>query len=43
MDTGEEGEVVFIPPQCIYTPIVRINDDYLDIAKDTTKVIKKYI
>lgn len=43
MDTGEEGEVVFIPPQCIYTPIVRINDDYLDIAKDTTKVIKKFI
>jgi putative nucleotidyltransferase with HDIG domain len=43
MDTGEIGEVVYIPPQCIYTPIVRINDDFLDIAKETTKVMKKFI
>lgn len=31
LNTGQVGEVVFIHPTCIYKPIVRVNDGYVDL------------
>jgi putative nucleotidyltransferase with HDIG domain len=35
MNTGEIGEVVFIPPHCISKPVVAIDDTFIDLEKDT--------
>ncbi len=31
LNTGEIGELVFIHPKCIYRPIVKINDKYINL------------
>ncbi|MDF2614350.1 MAG: hypothetical protein K0S71_2136 [Clostridia bacterium] len=31
LDTGEIGEVVFINPKCIYRPIIKINEKYINL------------
>lgn len=31
LSTGEVGEVVFIHPHCVYRPIIRIGENYIDL------------
>lgn len=31
LNTGEIGEVIFIHPKCVYKPIVKINNRYIDL------------
>lgn len=37
LSTGDVGEVVFIHPHCVYRPIVKVGDNYIDL--DTQKDI----
>ena len=40
LNTGEIGEVVAINPQCIYKPIIKVKDRYIDLYKDhATKIV----
>lgn len=34
LNTGETGEVIFIHPNCIYRPIVKVEDKYIDLNKE---------
>lgn len=44
MNSGELGEVVYVPSQCIYAPVVRLEDEqFLDISKCQDKSIKEFI
>ncbi len=44
MNSGELGEVVFVPSQCIYAPVVRLEDEqFLDISKNRDKSIKEFL
>lgn len=36
LSTGEIGEVVFINPKCIYRPIVKINDHYINLYEESS-------
>lgn len=36
LNTGEIGEVVAINPSCIYRPIIRVQNEYIDLNKDYT-------
>lgn len=38
-DTGEYGEIVYIPPQSITEPVVRIGHSYIDLARNKSKNI----
>jgi len=31
LDTGEIGEVVAINPSCVYRPIIKVKDKYIDL------------
>ncbi|MGL4345378.1 MAG: HD-GYP domain-containing protein [Cellulosilyticaceae bacterium] len=33
LSTHEQAEVVFIPSQCVYRPIVKVGEDYLDLCQ----------
>lgn len=33
LSTGKVGEVVFVHPHCIYNPIVRVDEEYIDLDK----------
>lgn len=35
LNTGEVGEVVFIHPQCVHRPIVRVDNKYIDLNSRT--------
>ena len=35
MNTGDNGEIIFIPPQSITTPIVLVQGKYLDLSQDS--------
>lgn len=35
LSNGEEGEVVFIHPHCVYRPIVKVGDKYLDLDNNS--------
>ena len=43
MNTGDIGEIVFTPPEKLYMPIVKINDDYIDLSKSKKYKIEKLI
>ncbi|MEG6611933.1 HD-GYP domain-containing protein [Pseudoclostridium thermosuccinogenes] len=32
MNTGKVGEVVYVPPHCISRPVVRVEDEYIDLS-----------
>lgn len=40
LSNGQVGEVVFIHPECVYKPIIKIGDRYIDLMeKDDIKII----
>lgn len=34
LNTGEEATVVFLPPHCVYRPIVKVNEKYIDLSRE---------
>lgn len=38
-DTGEEGKVVYIPPQSPSTPVVQVGDSFIDLSVEKTRRI----
>lgn len=43
MKNGEIGEVVYVPNQCVYAPVVRIKDDFLDLTVIKDDSIKEFL
>ena len=43
MNTGEIGEIVFVPPYSISKPIVSCGGKYIDLAKDPSYAIEEMI
>lgn len=43
LNTGEIGEIVFIPLQSITEPIIKIGHDYIDLAQNSEKKIASLI
>jgi len=39
LNTGETGEIAYIPPQSITEPIINIGQDYIDLARDRNRSI----
>jgi HD-GYP domain-containing protein (c-di-GMP phosphodiesterase class II) len=39
LNTGETGEIAYIPPQSITEPVVRIGHEYIDLAQDRSRSI----
>jgi HD-GYP domain-containing protein (c-di-GMP phosphodiesterase class II) len=43
METGEVGEVVYVPSQCAYAPVIKVNNNFVDVAKENSKIIKEFL
>lgn len=43
MENGEIGEVVYVPNQCVYAPIIRVNDDFLNFQYEKEMFIKEFV
>lgn len=43
MNTGEIGEIVYVPPQCISKPIILIGDTHIDLSVDSRYSIVEMI
>jgi putative nucleotidyltransferase with HDIG domain len=43
MENGEIGEVVYVPNQCAYAPVVRVNDNYYDFTNEKDNLIKEFL
>lgn len=36
LNTGDIGEVVYINPQCVYRPIIKMNDQFINLFEDSS-------
>lgn len=43
MDSGEIGEVVYVPNQCAYAPVVKVNEEYYDFYKEKDMMISEFL
>jgi len=43
LKNGEIGEVVYVPNQCAYAPIVKVNDNFLDFSVEKSELIKEIL
>lgn len=43
MENGEIGEVVYVPNQCVYAPVVKVNNNFLDFAVEKEAYIKEFL
>ncbi len=43
MENGEIGEVVYVPNQCVYAPVVRVNDNFYDFTYEQDSLIKEFL
>lgn len=43
LDNGEIGEVVYVPSSCAYAPVVKINEDFVDFAKEKEALISELL
>lgn len=43
MKNGEVGEVVYVPKQCAYAPVVRVNEAFVDFSKEKKELIKELL
>jgi len=39
LDSGEIGEVVYVAPQCMSKPVIRVGETYVDLSRDTQRKI----
>ncbi len=43
MQSGEIGEVVYVPSQCVYAPVIKVNDDFFDVSVEKDVEIKEFL
>ncbi len=43
MKNGEIGEVVYVPNQCAYAPVVRVNESFVDFSVEKDEIIKEFV
>jgi hypothetical protein len=43
MKNGEVGEVVYVPNQCAYAPVVRVNENFVDFSVERDELIKEFL
>ncbi|HEY5583431.1 MAG TPA: HD domain-containing phosphohydrolase [Ruminiclostridium sp.] len=43
MKNGDIGEVVYVPNQCAYAPVIRVNDNFLDFSKEKDALIQEFL
>ncbi len=43
LENGEIGEVVYVPNQCAYAPVVRVNDNFVDFFVEKNELIKEFL
>lgn len=43
MNTGEVGEIIYIPPQDISKPLIKVKEKFIDLSKDANYRIEKIV
>ncbi len=43
LKNGEIGEVVYVPNQCAYAPVVKVNENYMDFSVEKNELIKEFL
>lgn len=43
MENGEIGEVVYVPNQCAYAPVIKVNDNFYDFTYEKEALIKEFL
>jgi putative nucleotidyltransferase with HDIG domain len=43
MENGEIGEVVYVPNQCVYAPVIKVNNCFHDFAVEKELYIKEFL
>ncbi len=43
MENGDIGEIVYVPYQCAYAPVVKVNDDFYDYTYEKDILIKEFL
>lgn len=43
MKNGEIGEVVYVPNRCVYAPVVKVNDSFVDFSTEHDAYIKEFL
>ncbi len=43
MTNGEVGEIVYVPHQCAYAPVIRINENFVDFSVEKDELIKEFL
>jgi len=43
MENGDIGEVVYVPNQCAYAPVIKINDNFFDFTYEKEVLIKEFL
>lgn len=43
MENGEIGEIVYVPNQCVYAPVVRVNDNFYDLTREPDSLIREFL
>lgn len=43
LKNGQIGEVVYVPNQCAYAPVLRVNENFVDLSVEKDELIKEFI
>ncbi len=43
LKNGQIGEVVYVPNQCVYAPVLRVDEDFVDLSVEKDQLIKEFI
>jgi HD-GYP domain-containing protein (c-di-GMP phosphodiesterase class II) len=43
MENGDIGEVVYVPNQCAYAPVIKVNDNFFDFTYEKEAFIKEFL
>jgi putative nucleotidyltransferase with HDIG domain len=43
MENGDIGEVVYVPNQCAYAPVIKVNNDFYDFTFEKDELIKEFL
>lgn len=43
LKNGQIGEVVYVPNQCVYAPVVRVDENFLDMLVEKDQFIKEFV
>lgn len=43
MENGEIGEIVYVPTQCAYAPVINVNGSFYDFSNEKDALIKEFL